>query len=64
MGTSVTYSGELRDFYSSRNIIWMIKSKGMSWVRHVAGMDEKKDVCIFWWGNLEERVHMRDLDIN
>jgi len=36
----------------------------MRWVRHVAGMDKKRDAHIVLMGNLEESVHMRDLGIN
>jgi hypothetical protein len=33
----------LNDLYSSRNIIWVIKSRRMRWVGHVACMRERRD---------------------
>jgi hypothetical protein len=37
------HNEELRDLYSSSSIIRMIKSKRMSWVGHVAPMEEKRN---------------------
>jgi hypothetical protein len=39
------HNGDLHDFYPSRSIIRMIKSRKMKWVVHVAGMGEKKTAC-------------------
>jgi hypothetical protein len=33
---------KLYDLYSSPNIIWVIKSKRMTWVRHVACMGDRR----------------------
>jgi hypothetical protein len=35
------HNEELRDLYSSPNIIRMIKSRGMRWARHVARMGRR-----------------------
>ena len=35
---------EVNDMYCSTNIVWVIKSRGMSWAGHVTGMGERKDV--------------------
>jgi hypothetical protein len=34
------YSEELSDLYASSNIVWMIKSRRMRWMGHVACMGE------------------------
>jgi hypothetical protein len=36
------YSEELHDLYSVPSIIKMIRSRGMSWAGHIAGMEEKR----------------------
>jgi len=49
------HNEELNDFYSSPNIVWVIKSRTMRWAGHVARMGEEK-VCIgSWWGKPEGR---------
>jgi len=35
---------EVNDMYCSTNIVWVIKSRGMSWAGHVTGMGERKGV--------------------
>jgi hypothetical protein len=35
---------ELNDLYSSPNIVWVIKSKRMTWAGHVARMGEERGV--------------------
>ena len=37
-------SVELNDLYSSPNIVWVIKSRRMEWVGHVARMGERRGV--------------------
>jgi len=39
------HNEELNDLYCSLNIVWMIKSRRMRWVGHVARMGERKGVC-------------------
>jgi hypothetical protein len=39
------HNEELRDLYSSPNIVRIIKSRRMRWAGHVARMGEKRKVC-------------------
>jgi len=41
----------LNDLYFSPNIVRVIKTKKMSWTRHVARVGDTR----VWWGNLRER---------
>jgi len=36
------HNEELNDLYSSSNIVWVIKSRRMRWVGHVAGMRRRR----------------------
>ena len=36
------HNEELNDLYSSPNIVWVIKSRRMSWAGHVARMGEER----------------------
>jgi hypothetical protein len=44
---------EICDMYSSRNTIWLIRSRRVKWAEHVAGMGEKRNMCMVWWKNLK-----------
>jgi hypothetical protein len=41
IGQTLLHNEELHKLYASRNIIKMMKSRGMRWTRHVASMGEK-----------------------
>ena len=59
----ITYNEELNDLYSSPNIVRLIKSRRMRWAGHVARMEG--EACTrFWWGNLRERDHWGDQDVD
>jgi hypothetical protein len=58
------HSGELHNFYSSLDIIRQIKSRGMSWVGHVACMREGGSCTGFWWESPRERGHLKDHGID
>jgi hypothetical protein len=46
---------ELHDLYSSPTILWVIKSRGLRWVGHVAQMVEGRGLYRVFVGNLRER---------
>jgi hypothetical protein len=51
------------DLYSSPNIVWAIKSE-MTWAVYVARMVECRGVYRVWLGNLRERDHLEDPDVD
>jgi hypothetical protein len=53
------HSEELHNFYSSPNIIRLIKSRRMRWGGHVARMGEKKNVYRILVENLEGKRPLR-----
>jgi len=48
----------LNDFYSSPNIVRVIKSRRMRWAGHVARVGRGEAYTGFWRGNLKERDHL------
>ena len=49
------HNEELNDFYSSLNIVWVIKSRRMRWAGHVAHMGEERGVYRVLVGKPEGR---------
>ena len=58
------HNEELNDFYSSPNIVRVIKSRRMRWVGHVARMGEERGCIGSWWGNRREGNHWGDLGVD
>jgi hypothetical protein len=58
------YNEELNDLYGSPNVVRVIKSRRTKWVGHIARTGERGDVYRFWWGNLREKDHLEDPDID
>jgi hypothetical protein len=38
------HNEELNDLYSSPNVVWVIKSRRMNWVGHIAGLGERRGI--------------------
>jgi hypothetical protein len=53
------HNEELKDLNPSPNIIRMIKSRRMRWVGHQVWGREEVHTGL-WWGNLNERDHLKD----
>jgi hypothetical protein len=47
------HNEELNNLYSSPNIVWVIKSRIMRWVGHVARVGERRDAYIVLMGKPE-----------
>jgi len=60
----ILHNEELHDFYSSPNIVRVIKSRRMRWAVHVARMGEERKSIGSWWGNRRERDHWADLGVD
>ena len=56
------HNEELSDLYALPNIVRVVKSRRMRWAGHVARMGE--GCTRFWWGNLRERYHWGDPDVD
>jgi hypothetical protein len=57
------HNDELHSLYSSPNIVRVIKSKKMRWVRHVAHMGEGRGVYRVLVGRPEDKRHWEDLGV-
>jgi len=58
------HNEELNDFYSSPNIVRVIKSRRMRWAEHVARMSEENGFIVSCWGNRREEDHWGDLGVD
>ena len=57
----VLYNEELNDLYSSANIIRLMKTRRMTWARHVGHIGRGEMHTRFWWGNMREREHLENV---
>jgi hypothetical protein len=53
------HNEDLTDPYSSPNIVWVIRSRRMRWVRHVACMVERRVVYRVLVGKFERKRPLR-----
>jgi hypothetical protein len=51
------HNEELRDLYSSPNVIRKMKSRRMRWARHVARMRRRRMRIGYWW-DARRRAHI------
>jgi hypothetical protein len=58
------HNEELNDRYSLPNIVRVVKSRKMRWAGHVARMGRRELCTGCWWGNLWERCHWGDPDVD
>jgi hypothetical protein len=58
------HNEELNDLYCSPNIVRVIKSRRMRWARHEACMGERRGIYRVLVGNLRERDHLEDPQID
>ena len=61
---SKLHNEELSDLYSLPDFVRVVKSRRMGWAGHVARMG-RGEVCTgFWLGNLRDRDHWGDPDVD
>ena len=58
------HNEELKDLYSSPNIVRVIKSRRMRWAGHVAHVGEERGCIGSCWGYWKERDHWGDLGVD
>jgi len=58
------HNKELNDLYSSPNIVRVIKPTTIRWVGHVVRMGIGEAYTGCWWGNLRERDHLGDPNVD
>jgi hypothetical protein len=58
------HNEELIDLYSSSNIIRVIRSRRMRWAENVGKRRIGEMRTEFWWGNLRERDHLENPDVD
>jgi L-alanine-DL-glutamate epimerase-like enolase superfamily enzyme len=54
------HNEDVYDMFSP-DVMWVTRLKRTRWVGHVACTAEREISTGFWWGNLRERDHLKDL---
>lgn len=52
------------NFYSLPNIFRVVKSRTVWWAQHVSRGVKRKIHVGNWWGNLEKKGHLEEIDVN
>jgi hypothetical protein len=50
----ILHNEKLTEICSSPDVIWVVKSRILTWVGHVVRMEERKAACGVLWENLSE----------
>jgi hypothetical protein len=58
------HNEELNDLCSSPSIIWVIKTRRMTWPGHADVWWRREVYAGFWWRNLKARDHLEDPGID
>jgi hypothetical protein len=58
------HNEELSDLYSLHNIVRVVKSRRMRWAGMWRVWGRGEVSTGFWWGNLRERAHWRDSEVD
>jgi hypothetical protein len=58
------HSGELRNLYSSPDIIRQIRSRRMRWAGRVARKGRGETYRGFWWESPKEKDHLKDQGVD
>jgi hypothetical protein len=58
------HNGELRNLYSSPDVIRQIKSRRILWAWHVARMGEGETYTGFWWESQKEKDHLKNQGVD
>jgi hypothetical protein len=54
---------DIYDLYSLPNVIWVVKSRRMRRVGHIAHLRDRRGAYGFWWKNLGDRGHLDALGL-
>jgi len=58
------HNEEFSDLYCSPNFFRVIKLRRIMWAEHVACIWEGDIHTGLWWGDVRERVHLEEIDVD